>query len=96
MATPAFYQTFQPIALPVELVHALNQTYFLHLLANDPDKVIPPGKSLLSMLAHSRVAFQGSNRSDAGNDTLREGIRQVAQRAFWDEVCPKSELSYRR
>jgi hypothetical protein len=89
MATPAFPQTFQPITLPVELIHALNQTYFLHLLANEPDKVIPPGKSLLSMLAHSHVAFQGSNESDAENDTLRESIRQVAQRAFWDEVCPR-------
>lgn len=84
MATPAFPQTFQ---LPVELIHALNQTYFLHLLANDPDKVIPPGKSLLSMLAHSHVAFQDRGEVHAGNDAIRERIRLVAQRAFWDEVC---------
>ncbi|KAF8345901.1 hypothetical protein F5887DRAFT_964000 [Amanita rubescens] len=101
MATPAFPQTFQPITLPVELIHALNQTYFLHLLANDPDKVIPPGKSLLSMLAHSHVAFQGSNQFDAENDTLRESIRQVAQRAFWDEALealssPQPSLQLRR
>jgi hypothetical protein len=87
MATPGFPQTFQPIALPVELIHALNQTYFLHLLANDPDKVIPPGKSLLSMLAHSHVAFEDSDRVDAENDAMRERIGLVAQRAFWDEVC---------
>ncbi|KAF8893834.1 hypothetical protein BD779DRAFT_1435553 [Infundibulicybe gibba] len=36
--------------LPVELVDSLNQTYFFHVLANNPAKVIPPGKSLLSML----------------------------------------------
>lgn len=83
-ATPAFPQAFQ---LPVELVHALNQTYFLHLLVNDPDKVIPPGKSLLSMLAHSHVAFQDQDEVQAGNHAMQERIRLVAQRAFWDEVC---------
>ncbi|KAK2463219.1 hypothetical protein APHAL10511_004874 [Amanita phalloides] len=79
-------ETLQAIALPVELIHALNQTYFLHILANDPDRVIPPGKSLLSMLAHSRVAFENRDNPNSGNKDLDERIRRVAHKAFWDEV----------
>ncbi|KAF8630681.1 hypothetical protein AX15_002825 [Amanita polypyramis BW_CC] len=86
MATHEFPRALQPLALPVELVDALNQTYFLHLLANDPDKVIPPGKSLLSMLAHSRVAFGNGDESTAGKEGLGEKIRQAAHSAFWDDA----------
>ena len=86
MASPDFPQALQPAALPVELVDALNQTYFLHLLANDPDKVVPPGKSLLSMLAHSRVAFGNRGEAAVGKEDLHERIRQAAHKAFWDEV----------
>jgi hypothetical protein len=44
--------------LPMELSALLNQTYFLHLLATEPETVIPDGKSLLSMMAHSRLKPQ--------------------------------------
>jgi len=50
----------------------MEQTYFLHLLVNDPARVIPPGKSLLSMLANI------SGEPDR--------VSQVAHRAFWDEA----------
>src|SRR6266481_729049 len=37
-------------ALPPELIEQINEVYLLHKLATDPSKVLPPGKSLLSLL----------------------------------------------
>ena len=54
----------------------MEQTYFLHLLVNDPARVIPPGKSLLSMVAHANVS----------PPPLVDRVKQVAHRAFWDEA----------
>ena len=52
----------------------MEQTYFLHLLVNDPARVIPPGKSLLSMVANISEHEQ------------QDRVSQVAHRAFWDEA----------
>ena len=67
--------------LPVELLDVLNHTYFLHLLATDPKKVLPPGKSILSMMSkpHAQGALDGKS-------TLEEKVTEVIHRAFWDEV----------
>lgn len=35
-------QTTSPTVLPLELVQELNHTFFLHLLATDPERVLPP------------------------------------------------------
>lgn len=72
----------QSTLLPIELVDILNHTYFLHLLATDQSKVIPPGKSLLSMMSkpHAR------ERREDDLPTLQEKVEEVIHRAFWDEV----------
>ncbi|PFH51549.1 hypothetical protein AMATHDRAFT_175176 [Amanita thiersii Skay4041] len=56
------------------------------MLVNNPDKVIPPGKSLLSMLAHSRLAFDKDADTEPKSRTLHDQIREVTHRAFWDEA----------
>ncbi|RDB24988.1 hypothetical protein Hypma_007850 [Hypsizygus marmoreus] len=64
--------------LPPELIHDLNQAYFLHVLATDPAKVIPPGKSLLSMLARAPAP--------AAPSPLHAKVEKVVHKAFWDEA----------
>jgi len=71
------------MALPTELVDSLNQTYFLHLLVNDKDKIVPPGKSVISMLMHSN--FRLGQGSDKQAD-LVERVTEAAHKAFWKEV----------
>lgn len=67
--------------LPVELVELLNQTYFLHILATEPDKALPPGKSLLSVLSRPREAAQSEKSA------LEEQVETMVHAAFWEEVC---------
>jgi hypothetical protein len=67
--------------LPIELVDILNQTYFLHLLATDPKQVVPPGKSLISMMSRSRK----EGEEDAKH-TLHDTVEDLVHKAFWDEV----------
>lgn len=76
--------------LPVELMEALNQTYFLHLLLTDPGSVIPPGKSLLSMLIHANFVPGGNEAEGKAKDAheaIADRVKEVAHRAFWAEVC---------
>jgi hypothetical protein len=72
------------MALPTELIDSLNQTYFLHLLVNDKDKVVPPGKSVLSMLMHSNFRLPQSE-SD-GHSDLVQRVKEAAHKVFWREV----------
>ncbi|GLB37493.1 putative T-complex protein 11 [Lyophyllum shimeji] len=65
-------------SLPSELLHALDQAYFMHILATDPAKVIPPGKSLISMMAHAPAAPDTSS--------LHARVEKVVHKAFWDEA----------
>ncbi|KAG1775344.1 hypothetical protein EV702DRAFT_439669 [Suillus placidus] len=73
--------TSDPVLLPVELVEILNRTYFHHLLATDPKRVVPPGKSLVSMLSGSPKEGE-----DAGKPTLRDKVEDLVHKAFWDEA----------
>ncbi|KDR75819.1 hypothetical protein GALMADRAFT_97737 [Galerina marginata CBS 339.88] len=74
-------------ALPVELVEALNQTYFLHLLVTDPQKIIPPGKSLLSMLTHANFRVSEDSRPKHDNEAqIADRVKEVAHKAFWNEA----------
>lgn len=73
--------TSDPVLLPVELVEILNRTYFHHLLATDPKRVVPPGKSLVSMLSGSPKKGE-----DAGKHTLRDKVEDLVHKAFWDEA----------
>ena len=67
--------------LPTELLEALNRTFFFHILATDPSKVLPPGKSLLSVLSRP---FPETNTSE--RPTLKEQVEAAVHKAFWDEV----------
>ncbi|THH03400.1 hypothetical protein EW145_g6287, partial [Phellinidium pouzarii] len=81
-----------------ELAEQLNEVTFLHVLANTPTKVIPPGKSLRATLASpeaARALGSGSrtdrisdHSNEAGSEppTLHAKVEEIAQRAFWDEV----------
>ena len=71
-------------SLPLELVESLNQAYFLYVLATEPYKVVPPGKSLLSMLLHSRLSSAEKREDDA--QPLLQRVKEAAHKAFWDEV----------
>jgi len=79
------------LLLPVELMESLNQTYFLHRLVTEPDKVIPPGKSLLSMMTHTGFELQddASAQSDEKQPALTDRVAEVAHKAFWGEVSSK-------
>lgn len=68
--------------LPPDLLDLLNQSYFLHLLANDPSKVLPPGKSLLSVL--SRPSER--QKRDDEPQKLQDKVEEMVHKAFWDEV----------
>jgi hypothetical protein len=68
--------------LPADLLDLLNQTYFLHLLANDPSKLLPPGKSLLSVLSQPNIR----QRQDDEPPTLHDKVEEMIHKAFWDEV----------
>lgn len=73
--------------LPLELIHALNQACLLHLLATDPESVLPPGKTPLSMLAHAQVGLPDEPPGRGGQDTALLGrVKEVAHKAFWTEA----------
>lgn len=75
--------------LPVELVEVLNHTYFLHLLATDPESVLPPGKSLLSVMLQPHA----QNRQPGDLPSLHDRVKDLVHRAFWDEVGDIAILS---
>ena len=75
--------TLAPTVLPIELVQTLNSTFFLHLLATDPERVLPPGKSLLSMMSAPRT----NSQSQGGSlPELEDRVKDVIYGAFWKEV----------
>jgi len=69
--------------LPTELIQALNDVYFLHVLATDPEKVIPPGKSLLSLMG--RYHYPEQSTPDPST-ILHDRVEEAVHRAFWNEV----------
>jgi len=94
--------------LPTELVEILNQAYFLHLLATDPARVLPPGKSLLSMMTRQHTKISSSTTASTSGElksyndesVLHDRVEQVVHTAFWNEVRihadpPKSILNAR-
>jgi hypothetical protein len=78
--------------LPVELVDSLTQVYFLHRLATEPEKVIPPGKTLLSMMIQSQMDSEKATKKPETN--LADRVKEVAHRAFWNEVRPRFLCCY--
>ncbi|KAH9858566.1 hypothetical protein C2E23DRAFT_717003 [Lenzites betulinus] len=72
-----------PTVLPLELVEALNQTFFLHLLATDPEQVLPPGKSLLSTMTSPRAQ---AREQDGDAPKLEGRVHDLVHKAFWEEA----------
>lgn len=68
--------------LPAGLIEVLNYSYFLHLLVTDPDRVLPQGKSLLSVMA------KPNSMRREGEPKLRSRVQDIVHKAFWDEVRP--------
>ncbi|VDB87479.1 unnamed protein product [Peniophora sp. CBMAI 1063] len=66
--------------LPTELLGILNHTYFLHLLVTDPSKVVPPGKSLLSVLGKPHAQTWEPGRLH----DIQTQVEDTIRRAFWD------------
>ncbi|OJT09389.1 hypothetical protein TRAPUB_14137 [Trametes pubescens] len=74
-------QTTAPTVLPLELVQELNHTFFLHLLATDPERVLPPGKSLLSTMTSPRA------QAREGEVPKLEGrVHDMVHKAFWEDA----------
>ena len=76
------------IVFPAELAQAANEVYFLHVLATDPSKVVPPGKSILSMLLSRSSSQQAKAAPEAKNGMadLQARVEKMVHKAFWDEV----------
>lgn len=80
---PASFPLEPSLVLPTELYETLNYVYFLHSLAVTPDSVLPPGKSLLSVLSRPYTHDHASKNSD-----LHKRVETIVHKAFWDEVRP--------
>ncbi|KAJ7647248.1 hypothetical protein FB45DRAFT_821958 [Roridomyces roridus] len=65
--------------LPHELVEIVQETFFLHLVATEPEKVVPDGKSLLSAMV------QRPTEKDP-TAMLHERVDKVVKDAFWKEA----------
>ncbi|CAL1707429.1 unnamed protein product [Somion occarium] len=82
LSTPLLpLSSFNTTVLPLELIEALNQTYFLHLLATEPEKILPPGKSLLSVMIHPNAQTQEDPMA-----SLKNRVEDLVHKAFWDEA----------
>ena len=57
----------------------------LHLLTLDPDKVLPPGKSLIAVITQEKLG-QSEDSEKTETTTLRKQVKKVMQKAFWDLV----------
>lgn len=81
----------EPLLIPVELIDILNNACFLHILATDPTQVLPPGKSLLSVMSRSRTTADGDTKP-----SLQSKVEDIAHKAFWDEVrtSPLSSFAF--
>ncbi|KAF9222539.1 hypothetical protein BS17DRAFT_684889, partial [Gyrodon lividus] len=93
--TPQLISNQDHLVLPVELINILNNTYFLHLLATDSSQVLPPGKSLISVMSRSHTASEGDSAP-----TLHSKVEDFVHKAFWDEAVetlsnpePSAQLS---
>ena len=82
---PSLIRLDSGIKLSLELIRAVNRTYLLHLLTLDPDKVLPPGKSLIAVITQEKLG-QSEDSEKTETTSLRKQIKKVMQKAFWDVV----------
>ncbi|KIY50324.1 hypothetical protein FISHEDRAFT_39855 [Fistulina hepatica ATCC 64428] len=79
----------QTQSLPFELSSAVNQAYFLHVLAVEPGKIVPPGKSLLSMMTNQGdQVFPNHSQSDREKATaaVHNRVESIVHTAFWNQA----------
>ena len=69
--------------IPSSLIMVLDAAYLFHLLARDPQKVVAPGKSPLSVLAGLNLMVTRTLESPP-----EKFARKAIHQAFWDEVIP--------
>jgi len=74
-------------AIPSSLVTVLDAAYLFHLLARDPQKVVAPGKSLLSVLAGLNQMVTRTLESPS-----EKFVRKTMHQTFWDQVSIFDEL----
>ncbi|KIK99329.1 hypothetical protein PAXRUDRAFT_822874 [Paxillus rubicundulus Ve08.2h10] len=78
---PQLISNQDPLVLPLELVDILNNAYFLHLLATDSSQILPPGKSLLSVMSRSNIASEGNS-----GPALDRKVEDLVHKVFWEEA----------
>ena len=76
--------TFEGTAIPSSLIMALDTAYLFHLLARDPNKVVAPGKSLLSVLVGLNQMVTHTPES-----APEKFVRKKVHQAFWDQVSAR-------
>ncbi|KIM74335.1 hypothetical protein PILCRDRAFT_80202 [Piloderma croceum F 1598] len=81
--TSSLFKSIDTLVLPQELIDILNHTYFLHILATEPTKVLPPGKSLLSVLSHAHSA---NGHTEGSAPSLQDRVEDMVHKAFWNEA----------
>jgi hypothetical protein len=86
----SLFKSFDTLLLPQELVDILNHTYFLHILATEPTKVLSPGKSLISVLSRPHSA---NGRIEGSSPSLHDKVEDMVHKAFWNEVCMTNQSS---
>lgn len=85
---PILVQHNSSNVLPRNLISEVNQAYFLHLLAINPDRILPPGKSLISIVVQEKLGQNGRDDMDQ-RAKLQQRVAQAMHTAFWDAVgCP--------
>ena len=77
--------------IPSPLIMILDAAYLFHLLARDPQKVVTPGKSLLSVLAGLNQMVTRTLES-----STEKFVRRTAHEAFWDQVSLYLRILLRR
>ena len=77
--------------IPSSLVMALDAAYLFHLLARDPGRVVPPGKSLLSVLVGLKQTVTRTLDSPP-----EKSVQKTVHRAFWDQVNTSLHTSLSR
>lgn len=82
LSTPLLRMSIsEDTAVPGPLLMAIDAAYLFHLLARDPQQVLAPGKSLLSVLAGLNLMVTRTLESPS-----EKFVRKTIHQTFWDQV----------
>ncbi|KXN85380.1 hypothetical protein AN958_11480 [Leucoagaricus sp. SymC.cos] len=92
---PSLVQQSSRMLLPLELVQAIDQTYFLHILAIYPEKVLPPGKSLISVVTQEKLGDKEQEEAEKNTTTavIEQQVTKAMRTAFWDLTAERLSSS---